>query len=154
MMQFISSTANRVTNNTDPTVNDKIDLRTRLNIQKAYEGGLSSINRRLDKLDHEWDVERYLETGAASLSLLGATLGATVHRRWFALPAAVAGFLLQHSLQGWCPPLPVLRRMGVRTADEINQERYALKALRGDFANLDSSSDADSPAAALRVVRH
>jgi hypothetical protein len=26
--------------------------------------------------------------------------------------------------------------MGIRTADEINQERYALKALRGDFKNV------------------
>jgi hypothetical protein len=153
-MPFLSTTANRVTDNTAPTVNEKIDVRTQISIQKAYEGGLSSINRRLDKLDREWDVERCLETGAASLSLLGATLGTTVNRRWFALPAVVSGFLLQHALQGWCPPLPVLRRLGVRTADEINQERYALKALRGDFTKLDTTSDTESPAAALRVVKH
>lgn len=153
-MQFLSSTAARVTSNTDPSVNEKIELRTQISIQKAYAGGPATINRRLDKLDHEWDVERCLETGAASLSLLGAALGATTDRRWFALPVVVAGFLMQHALQGWCPPLPVLRRLGVRTADEINQERYALKALRGDFTNLDSSSDADSPAAALRVAKH
>ncbi len=50
-----------------------------------------------------------------------------------ALPAIVTGFLFQHAIQGWCPPLPVLRRRGFRTAEEINQERYALKALGGDF---------------------
>lgn len=153
-MQFLSSTATRVIRNTDPSVNEKIELRTQMSIQKAYAGGPDTINRRLDKLDHEWDVERCLETGAASLSLLGAALGTTTDRRWFALPVVVAGFLMQHALQGWCPPLPVLRRLGVRTADEINQERYALKALRGDFNNLDSSTDADSPAAAMRVVKH
>src|SRR5690348_10746194 len=38
------------------------------------------------------------------------------------------------ALQGWCPPVPFFRSRGVRTAYEINQERYALKALRGDFA--------------------
>jgi len=42
----------------------------------------------------------------------------------------VAAFLLQHAVQGWCPPLPVFRRLGVRTADEINDERVALKAVR------------------------
>jgi len=39
-------------------------------------------------------------------------------------------------LQGWCPPLPVLRRLGFRTAFEIDYDRYALKALRGDFAEI------------------
>jgi hypothetical protein len=32
--------------------------------------------------------------------------------------------------------VPVLRRLGVRTSGEIARERYALKALRGDFSNL------------------
>jgi hypothetical protein len=45
----------------------------------------------------------------------------------------VTGFLLQHALQGWCPPVPLLRKTGVRTMREIDIERYALKALRGDF---------------------
>jgi hypothetical protein len=47
----------------------------------------------------------------------------------------VLTFLFQHAVQGWCPPLPVLRRLGVRTRKEIDRERYALKALRGDFAD-------------------
>jgi hypothetical protein len=45
-------------------------------------------------------------------------------------------FLVQHAVQGWCPPLVVLRRRGVRTRREIEEERYALKALRGDFSGL------------------
>ena len=57
-------------------------------------------------------------------------------RRFFMLPAAVAGFLLQHAVQGWCPPVPVLRRLGFRTASEIDEERYVLKALRGDFRDV------------------
>jgi hypothetical protein len=44
--------------------------------------------------------------------------------------------------QGRCPPLSVLRRRGVRTRREIEAERCALKALRGDF-----------PAAARRAAR-
>ena len=49
------------------------------------------------------------------------------------LPAIVVGFLLQHAMQGWCPPIPILRRMGIRTASEIDTERCALKVIRGDF---------------------
>jgi hypothetical protein len=65
--------------------------------------------------------------------LAGTSLSLGVDRRWALLPAIAAGFMMQHVLQGWCPPLPILRRMGFRTAAEIDRERYALKALRGDF---------------------
>jgi hypothetical protein len=48
--------------------------------------------------------------------------------------------LLLHAVQGWCPPVPLFRRLGFRTSAEIHQERYALKALRGDFSNLPRNS--------------
>jgi hypothetical protein len=43
----------------------------------------------------------------------------------------------------------VLRRLGVRTAEEIAQERYALKALLGHFEGVSSSE----PSAASRASR-
>ena len=49
------------------------------------------------------------------------------------LPALVTTFLFQHAVQGWCPPIPLLRRLGIRTSREIEIERVALKILRGDF---------------------
>ena len=52
-------------------------------------------------------------------ALAGSLLGFTVHRAFLALPIAVTGFLLQHAIQGWCPPVPLLRRMGFRTPREI-----------------------------------
>lgn len=42
-------------------------------------------------------------------------------------------FLLLHATQGWCPPLPLFRRLGVRTRGEIEKEKFALRFLRGDF---------------------
>lgn len=71
-------------------------------------------------------MERVLEVNASALALTGLVLGLTVDRKWFVLPAAVLGFLLQHGIQGWCPPLPVLRRLGTRTRGEIDREKYAL----------------------------
>jgi hypothetical protein len=35
--------------------------------------------------------------------------------------------------QGWCPPVPLFRPFGVRTRQEIDAERFALKPLRGDL---------------------
>jgi hypothetical protein len=96
----------------------------------------SGIARRLRDLDREWDIERAIEANAATLALVGLGLGVMHDRRWMALPALVGSFLLQHAIQGWCPPVPVLRSMGFRTADEINEERTALKAMRGDFNGL------------------
>ena len=87
----------------------------------------AAIERRLQELDHEWDIERAIEANAASIGLAGLALGVFVDRRFLALPAAVCAFLLQHALQGWCPPVPVLRRLGFRTQTEIETERAALK---------------------------
>jgi hypothetical protein len=94
------------------------------------------VARQLSNLRREWDLERALQAWLASVVLTGAALAATRNRRWMALPAVAAGFMLQHSLQGWCPPLPLFRRLGFRTHAEIARERYALKGMRGDFAGL------------------
>ena len=75
------------------------------------------------------------------LLLIGFRLGAFVDRRFLVLPAIVVGFLLQHAMQGWCPPIPILRRMGIRTASEIDTERCALKVIRGDFDTLPETKD-------------
>jgi hypothetical protein len=129
----LPSTIDRVPAHTAEEINEQIRRQTEANIAHYARAGSAAIERRLKELDEEWDIERTLEANAAMASLIGLTLGATVDRRWFLFPAVVAGFLLQHALQGWCPPLPIFRRLGIRTASEIDYERYALKALRGDF---------------------
>jgi len=128
----LPATSQRVALNTDETVNAAIRRKTAANLAYFAEHP-DEIRERLEELDHEWDIERVLETQASSLSLLGLFLGTTVDRPFMVLPAVVMGFFLQHALQGWCPPVPVLRRLGVRTQSEIEHERYALMALRGDF---------------------
>ena len=141
---MLPTTVHRVPSQTGRAVNERIRRQTELNIEQIKRGGPAAIARRLEELDAEWDIERTLEANAATVSLIGVTLGATVDRRWFALPAIVGTFLLQHAVQGWCPPLPVFRRIGFRTASEIDYERYALKALRGDFAKI-SDQKRDGP---------
>lgn len=108
----------------------------------------AAIPQRLSDLDREWDIERAIEANAAVIAMSGVALAALHDRRWLALPALVTGFLLQHAVQGWCPPVPVLRGLGFRTADEINAERMALKAIRGDFRGLEKS-----PQRALEAAR-
>ncbi len=126
---MIPSTVDRVPQNTAESVNEMIRQQTDQSIARHRAAGAAAIKRRLRELDEEWDIERVLEANAASVSLIGLGLGAFVNRRFYALPALVAGFLLQHAVQGWCPPLPILRRMGIRTQAEIDRERTALKSL-------------------------
>ncbi len=127
----------------------RIEARTRAAITHAGTNP-REIGQRLRELDREWDVERALAANAATLVLVGMGLGLAVDRRFLALPAAVAAFLMQHALQGWCPSLPLLRRMGFRTAREINEERVALKVLRGDFAGFEEGAPPGHVLAAVR----
>jgi hypothetical protein len=124
-----ASSADRVRRSTKIDLNEKIDRVTESNIQCYINSSHATIEKRIQELDEEWDIERVLEVNASTLALTGLALGLTVNRRWLALPAVVMAFLFQHGVQGWCPPLPVLRRLGVRTRGEIDREKYALKAL-------------------------
>ncbi len=103
------------------------------------------IDVRLDELDHEWDIERLLEANAGILALAGLTFG-IARSRWYLVSALAAYFLVQHAIQGWSPPASLFRRLGIRTTREINHERYALKALRGDFGNVHAEGDAEERA--------
>lgn len=149
---MIPSTVERLPQHTAAHVNEQIRHQTEANVAQYAAAGPSVIDRRLTELDREWDIERTLEANAAIASLVGLTLGATVDRKWFLFPALVAGFLLQHAVQGWCPPVPIFRRLGFRTQPEIDQERYALKALRGDFRAL-PTGDRQGEQAAQHAVQ-
>lgn len=129
---MIPSTVDRVPQQTADHVNEQIRRQTDASIARTLTAGPGAIRERLVELDHEWDIERLLETNASTAILVGSALGAFVDKRFFAVPAVIAAFLLQHAIQGWCPPLPVMRRLGVRTAQEIDRERDALKRALGN----------------------
>ena len=115
------------------TSNDRIQARTLHNLARYIGADDATLSQRIRELQREWDIERTVEAHAGAVSLLGLTLGAAVDRRFLALPFAIASFLVLHALVGLYPPLPVMRRIGIRTAAEIYQEILALRILRGDF---------------------
>ncbi len=130
------SSVDRVRAHTASQVNARIDDAMRDRLFRFAAASDWEISARIDALDREWDIERYLEVIAPAFSLTGLALSLAHGRRWLLLPGVVLGFFMQHAIQGWCPPIAALRRMGVRTRREIDEERYALKALRGDFSGL------------------
>lgn len=145
--------ADRVRANTAEQINRQIDRGIEARVRDYAQRSADDITRRIHELDHEWDIERLLEANASALAFTGLVLGLTRSRKWLILPSVVLLFLFQHAIQGWCPPVPLFRRLGVRSRDEINREKYALKALRGDFEEIDSMRRPEEAEDALEAVK-
>jgi hypothetical protein len=95
------------------------------------------IDNRLQELDDEWAAETVLvglTSGGTVLGVLGSFLKG---RHVLMLSLASNLLLLKGITTGTSPAIAFLRRAGFRTKSEIEQERYALKALRGDFADIE-----------------
>ena len=143
-MNPLPATSTRVTEATRPEINDRIRRRTDAQLARLEWADPAELEARLAELEREWDIERVLQANASTLVVLGSALGYALDRRFLLLPAAVLGFFAQHALQGWCPPIPVFRRLGIRTRREIERERYAIKALRGDFDGVPPAGAAET----------
>lgn len=141
-MENTKKEGERVRKVTRNQYNEHIDNLSIFNLEYYKSEGRAAIDGRIRELDQEWDLERTLEMNAAAFAFTGTLLAAVADRRWAILPFLVTVFLAQHALQGWCPPVEVFRRVGVRTRAEIDREKYALKALRGDFKEVGDSTEA------------
>jgi hypothetical protein len=145
--------ADRVRAHTSPEILTRLDRQLADRLRQLADQGPAAQSRRLAELDRESDIERYLAANASVLALTGVLLGARVSRRWLVLPVVVLSFLLLHAVQGWCPPVSVFRRMGVRTRTEIDAERIAVKTLRGDLPPQTTADPTERADQVLRAVR-
>jgi hypothetical protein len=134
-MIMIPATTARVPLCTDRQLNEELHRKIQQRVEQTAQASPQAVDRRLAELDHEWDIDRIMEATVASVSLVSLGL-VWLHPAWLVLPGVALASLLLHALFGWCPQLPLFRRWGYRTATEIAYERYALKALRGDFTKL------------------
>jgi hypothetical protein len=135
---MIPPTIDRHTHATDRRVNYCISEQTRENVARYASATPVLLEQRLHELACEWDVERVIAAIAGLGLTAGVVLTAFAGLGWLFVPLVIASFLLMHAVIGWSPVLPLIRRMGYRTGCEIAHERYALKALRGDFQRLDA----------------
>ena len=144
-------TADRVRAHTGRAQNRQVDQEIDERVRSYATRSREEITARIAELDREWDIERLLEMNASALAFTGLLLGVTRNRKWLIVSGIVLPFLFQHAVQGWCPPIPVLRRLGVRTRKEIDREKYALKTLRGDFEMAGEGDRAQSALAAVKA---
>lgn len=128
-----TTTSDHIRDNTAPAINRRIEEQMRDRILLCANKSPEDISRRIAELDEEWDIERMLECNASALAFSGIVFSIFGGKKWLLLPAFVLPMLFYHAVEGWCPPVPLLRRLGVRTQREIDAEKYALRLLRGDF---------------------
>lgn len=129
IQQTVSGAIHNIAAKGDGTIEKRMESRIRYLAEHPSE-----ISHRLEEIDREWSEGRVLTAVAAGFIAIGAALGATVDRRLFILPAVVAGFMVEQAVVGKGPLSMAFRELGFRSTHEIAQEKYALKALRGDFS--------------------
>jgi hypothetical protein len=132
---MFTATTDKAERNTSATALQHFDQQLQQSVASMKGADRATIERRLSELDREWNVERAIELEAPTMILLGLTMGSLSNRKWFMLSAMAASMVILHNLQGWYPLLPVFRAAGLRTAEEIEQERMALKALLEEKTN-------------------
>ncbi|HAQ06088.1 MAG TPA: DUF2892 domain-containing protein [Bacillus bacterium] len=128
-MRLINPTTTKAKMNTNPEVNAFIKRRTESNIKHYMGSSKEDIEARIKDLDYEWDTERILELNFAVIILLTVFSGLFKSKIWLVISFFASVFMVQHSLQGWCPPLPVIRKLGFRTAAEIFEEKEAMQEM-------------------------
>lgn len=109
------------------------------------------VDVRLHELDREPTIEALLTGGACTATLGGLFLGLFRGRLWLLLPAAAQVLALEHLRRGSCAPARFLRALGVRSRDEVEEERFALKVVRGDFESVPESAGEETFTAARRL---
>lgn len=109
------------------------DVYTQENINHYYKHP-DHINSRLRQLEAEMSTEQIFELHDAANVTAGVLLTVlTGKKKWLILPILVAIVQSLQAMEGIRLGISLLRKYGYRTRAEIDKEKYALKALRGDF---------------------
>jgi hypothetical protein len=108
------------------------------------DAGPQAISERLVQLDREWSAGRMTKATLGVLVVAGLALAALAGPWWLILPALGGFFLLQYlfSRTSWLGV--TFRELGFRSGAEIDQEKFALRTLRGDFKHLPTVHEIES----------
>ncbi len=112
---------------------NKVDVYTQENINHYYNNK-SRIDNRLRQLEKEMSIEQIFQLHDAAHVTVGLLLSvATRKQKWLILPMLIAIVQSLQAATGQRLGTTLLRNYGFRTKADIDKEKYALKALRGDF---------------------
>ena len=100
--------------------------------------GEEGLSERIRALEGEWDTEKFVLVGLSGMGLFGLLMGLFGSRLWRVLTWAALPLLLLAGLEKWRPSRGLIQSLGLRSRKETLEEKYALKALRGDFRRVDA----------------
>lgn len=123
----------------------------RCRLKQVIEAGPEAIEQRLAELDREWTSGRAAAATAGVLIVVGLVLAIALGP-WWLLVTALGGVMMLTYLFARRPIAgSIFHVLGFRMRDEIDQERLALKALRGDFCNIPSVHQIEDADAITRL---
>jgi hypothetical protein len=122
---------------------DEINRDTLRSIQQYSGRPIELVRKRIEDLEEEIPLEALIYRGGVLITIGALTL-LLLRRKsraaWI-FAVAIGALQLQYSYQGRNAVTNTLRKRGFRSRKEIEAEKYALQALRGDFAAFGEISD-------------
>ena len=118
------------------------DLECRLT--KLADAGPAAINDRLCQLENEWSAGRATKVTLAFVILAGIAMRMAFGAWWVILPIAGGLFLFQYAFSRTSWLGNMFREIGFRSGAKIEEEKFALKTLRGDFRHLPTVHDIEA----------
>jgi len=101
------------------------------------DAGQQAITERLEEIEREWSAGRATKATIGVIVVVGLAATALTTNPWWLILPTVGGLLLLQYLftrSSWLGA--TFREMGFRSGADIDEEKFALKALRGDFRHL------------------
>ena len=115
----------------------KMEAKLECRLRKMIEAGPAAIDERLLELDSEWTAGRAAKASAGVVIVSGLILAlATMNLYWLILPIVGGAVLMQYIIGRKSLIGELFHAFGLRSGGEIDQEKMALRVLRGDFASL------------------
>ncbi len=108
------------------------------------DAGPEAITERLNHIDAIWSAGRMTKAVIGVAIIVGLVLAAAINWWWLILPS-VGGLLLIQYLFGRTSWLSLLfQELGFHSGADLDREKMALKAMRGDFRNLPTVTEIEN----------
>jgi len=108
------------------------------------DAGPAAIDDRLAELDRERSAGRMAKGTLGVVTLVGCVLAAVHSLWWLVLPGIACLFLLQYMFTRRALLTAAFQAAGYRCSTDIDHEKFALRALRGDFKHVPTMHDIEA----------
>ncbi len=119
-----------------PPQTTKLEAALECRLKKVIEGGPLAICERLAELESEWTAGRAAKASTGVFIVTGLVLALTVSLLWLILPIIGGAVMFQYIFGRKSLIGELYHALGFRSGSEIEQEKMALRVLRGDFVLL------------------